>query len=84
MKTMLVAKATSMGARRESSRSVRSVPFHVPTVVPFTLRKRAPVNHCSGASSLNWDGTPAQSSGTRGHHQVGAATDHCEEPGGVS
>ena len=83
MKAMLVAKATSTGARCEGSRSVRSVPFHVPTAVPFTLRKRAPVDHCSGDSGLNWDGTPAQSSGTRGHHQVGAATDHCEEQGGV-
>jgi hypothetical protein len=84
MTAMLVAKATSVGARREGSRSARSVPFHVPTAVPFTLRKSAPVDHCSGDSSPNWDGTPAQSSGTPGHRQVGAATDHCEEQGGVS
>lgn len=46
--------------------SVVPDPFRDPFDAPFALLTRPPVGHCSGASGLNWDGTPAHSSGARG------------------
>lgn len=56
------------GGVSSPSSSVVPDPIRDPFDAPFALLTRPAVGHCSAGSSLNWDGTPAHSSGTRGHH----------------
>ncbi len=84
MTTMLVTTTTFVTGVSVDSSRVTSLPIHVPPVVPFALLKSLPVAHRSGESRLNWDGTPAHSSGPRGSRHGGADADHWRQRGGAA
>lgn len=71
------------GVSRRSS-SVVPDPFRDPFDAPFVLLKRPPVRHCCGVPRPNWDGTPAQSSGARGHHKGQPLSGRWRRQGGVA
>ena len=75
---------TFTGGVSSHSSSVVPDPFRDPFDAPFVLLKRPPVGHCSGAPGLNWDGTPAHSSGARGHHTDQPPTTSWRRQGGVA
>lgn len=64
--------------------SVASDPFRDPFDAPFTLLTRPPGGPCSGDFRLNWDGTPAHSSGAWGGDTGQALAGRWAHSGGVA
>ena len=79
---MTTTETTFVRGGSARGKSKRAIPFHVPTDVPFVLLKRPPVDHGCGDFAPNWDGTTAQSSGTRGRTDISVGVDTWRLHGG--
>lgn len=80
----MMTTTTFAGGVRGRSSSFVPDPFRDPFDAPFVLLKRPPVRHCCGVPHPNWDGTPAQSSGARGHHKGHPLSGRWRRQGGAA